>query len=167
MTRGLFIGRFQPFHNGHEYALKLILEECDEVIVAIGSTQKNFTLDNPLTCGERIDMLWRYFKRRKILDRTIICAIPDINNNFIWPRHVLSLAPKFDIVYSGNELVLLLFQQAGIPVKRIVEINKEHLSGTVIRQLILENKEWRHLVPSIVASFLDEIGFEERLRSLA
>ncbi|MCJ7698989.1 adenylyltransferase/cytidyltransferase family protein, partial [Candidatus Bathyarchaeota archaeon] len=37
--RGLYVGRFQPFHLGHLCAVKKILGEVDEVIVAIGSAQ--------------------------------------------------------------------------------------------------------------------------------
>ena len=35
MSRGLFIGRFQPFHYGHLAALKWILSREDEVIFAL------------------------------------------------------------------------------------------------------------------------------------
>jgi len=167
MTRALFIGRFQPFHKGHEYAIDLILESCDELIIGIGSAYENYTLENPLTCGERIEILWHYLKGRDLLDRCFICTIPDIHNNFLWPRHVISLVPKFDVVYSGNNLVLLLFQSANIPIRRIQEVDKDSYSGTTIRQLILDGKPWRHLVPKTVVPLLDEIGFETRLRNLA
>lgn len=35
--RGLLIGRFQPFHLGHEYLIERIDEAVDEVVVGIGS----------------------------------------------------------------------------------------------------------------------------------
>ncbi|HDJ89497.1 MAG TPA: nicotinamide-nucleotide adenylyltransferase, partial [Thermoprotei archaeon] len=57
--RGLFIGRFQPFHLGHFYALKWILSKVDEVIIGIGSAQVSYTIKNPFTLGERIEMIWR------------------------------------------------------------------------------------------------------------
>ncbi|MGB9827817.1 MAG: adenylyltransferase/cytidyltransferase family protein, partial [Thermosphaera sp.] len=30
-------GRFQPFHNGHYSALRSLLEEYDEAVLAVGS----------------------------------------------------------------------------------------------------------------------------------
>lgn len=36
MTRGLFVGRFQPFHLGHLHVIKELLEKVDELIIAIG-----------------------------------------------------------------------------------------------------------------------------------
>jgi len=167
MGRALFVGRFQPLHKGHEYAINYILEREDELIIAIGSAQENYTLKNPLTCGERIEILWNYLKKRNVLNRCIICSVPDIHNNFLWVRHVLSLVPKFDVVYSGNELVIMLFESAGIPTHRIIEVNKDVLSGTTIRRLIIEGQEWRHLVPKEIIELLEKFNFEGRVRRLA
>ncbi|MEM2803284.1 MAG: adenylyltransferase/cytidyltransferase family protein, partial [Nitrososphaerota archaeon] len=33
--RAVFIGRFQPFHLGHLEAVKQILQECNELIIAV------------------------------------------------------------------------------------------------------------------------------------
>ncbi|MCR8453451.1 MAG: nicotinamide-nucleotide adenylyltransferase [Crenarchaeota archaeon] len=167
MPRALFVGRFQPFHKGHEHALNQILEHENEVIIAVGTTQENYTFENPLTAGERIDLIWTYLKSEGLCERAIICAVPDINNNYLWPRHVMSLVPKFDVVYSGNNLVLLLFESMNIPVKRIIEVNRSEYQGRVIRQRILEGKPWEQLVPDVVADRLKIVGFEERIRRLA
>ncbi|RLF01945.1 MAG: nicotinamide-nucleotide adenylyltransferase, partial [Thermoprotei archaeon] len=59
MGRGLFVGRFQPFHLGHLKALRWILEREDEVIICIGSAQYSHSLRNPFTVGERVEMIWR------------------------------------------------------------------------------------------------------------
>ena len=47
------MGRFQPFHLGHLELVKQILDQCDEVIIAITSAQFNY-LERPFTAGERI-----------------------------------------------------------------------------------------------------------------
>ena len=57
MTTALFIGRFQPFHKAHLQDIKAILKECDEVIIAIGSSQHSDTKDNPFSVAERIEMI--------------------------------------------------------------------------------------------------------------
>ena len=57
---GLVIGRFQPFHIGHEFLVRKALDECDKVIVGIGSAEKCYTPENPFTCGERVDMIHQW-----------------------------------------------------------------------------------------------------------
>ena len=55
--RGLFVGRFNPFHKGHLKAVQDILEQEDEIIIAIGSTQQSHTVSDPFTAGERVLMI--------------------------------------------------------------------------------------------------------------
>ncbi|MEM2975778.1 MAG: adenylyltransferase/cytidyltransferase family protein, partial [Candidatus Bathyarchaeia archaeon] len=49
MKRGLFVGRFQPFHLGHLTAVKNILKSVDELVIIVGSAQYSHRLDNPFT----------------------------------------------------------------------------------------------------------------------
>ena len=39
MKRGFYIGRFQPYHNGHQSVLEHIAGKVDEIIIGIGSAQ--------------------------------------------------------------------------------------------------------------------------------
>ena len=55
MKKALFIGRFQPFHQGHLDAIKQISE--DEIIIGIGSSQYSKTDDNPYSFEERQKMI--------------------------------------------------------------------------------------------------------------
>ena len=34
---GFVLGRFQPFHRGHQYLIEKALEQCESVIVGVGS----------------------------------------------------------------------------------------------------------------------------------
>src|SRR3989337_2069484 len=56
-TRGLYVGRFQPFHLGHLDAIKEVLKAVDELVIAIGSAQYSHNLNNPFTAGERLVMV--------------------------------------------------------------------------------------------------------------
>ena len=40
---GLYIGRFQPLHIGHTSIISKMLDECEQVIVAVGSAQESGT----------------------------------------------------------------------------------------------------------------------------
>jgi bifunctional NMN adenylyltransferase/nudix hydrolase len=53
----VFIGRFQPFHNGHAALLAQALEAAPLVVVVIGSAHQARTPKNPFTWQERAEMV--------------------------------------------------------------------------------------------------------------
>lgn len=53
----VFIGRFQPYHVGHEYAIKRALEIANRVLVLIGDSGGPRTIKNPFTFNERASMI--------------------------------------------------------------------------------------------------------------
>ena len=71
------IGRFQPFHNGHLKLAKQILKDCNELIIAVGSSQFNFTFSNPFTAGERV-----YFIHQSLLEAKIDLSKVYVRTNF-------------------------------------------------------------------------------------
>ena len=60
------MGRFQPFHLGHLELVKQILDQCDEVIIAITSAQFNYLEKDPFTAGERIEMIHNSLKEANL-----------------------------------------------------------------------------------------------------
>ncbi|MEM4389127.1 MAG: nicotinamide-nucleotide adenylyltransferase [Candidatus Micrarchaeia archaeon] len=168
--RGLFVGRFQPFHMGHLKAVEWILEKegCERVIVLVGSSQRCYDIDNPFTVGERIEMIVRTLAERGYYSRAIVLSVPDIMNNALWVAHVNSLVPPYDVVYSNNPLVKKLFEDAGKRVKSTPLFDRKAFDATRIRRSMLRGtKAWRKLVPAEVASFIDEIGGVQRIRAVA
>ena len=166
--RGLFIGRFQPFHLGHYHVIKQALSEVEELIIAVGSSQLSYTLTNPFTAGERLVMIRRAISSYNLpLERFWIIPIEDINNNSLWVSYVKSLVPSFSIVYSNNSLVRILFTDAHYEVKQIPLIKRTEYSATYIRKLMINGKKWDHLVPPAVAEYLKEIEAERRLKILS
>lgn len=165
--RVLFPGRFQPFHNGHLSALRQLLAEFDEVILAIGSAQDGYTCKNPFTASERWEMVYRVVKSLNLVGRVWILPVPDINMPPAWTAYTLSLVPRVDAVASGNPQILYLFEWLGFKVKKIMLVEPERYHGTRIRNLMLAGSdEWRELVPPEVAEYIDEIRGVERIRRL-
>ncbi len=79
LKRGLFVGRFQPFHKGHLNAVKFILKQVEELILVVGSAQHSHDSVNPFTTGERIYMVRLAFKESRIdLNTHIIVPVPDV-----------------------------------------------------------------------------------------
>ncbi len=163
--RGLYIGRFQPFHLGHQAVLQKISEDVDEIVIVIGSAQESHTPENPFTAGERIDMITAALEGLR--DRCYVIPLQDVLRNAIWVDHVTSMAPRFDVVFSNNPLVVQLFCEAGIEVKKPPMYQRERYSGTAIRRLMLSGGDWRGLLPKAVASVVDEIGGVERLINIS
>jgi len=168
-VRGLYIGRFQPFHYGHLMAIKWILNHVDELIIAIGSAQYSHTLRNPFTVGERMEMIWRTLKAEGLLSKCIISVVPDTNScHSIWVAVVKQYCPRFDVVFTNDPLSYRLFNEAGIDVRRIPFFKREVYNATRIRELMIRGEEkWRSYVPKEVSKFIDEIHGVERLRFLA
>lgn len=166
VRRGLFLGRFQPYHKGHQAVIDHIVKnkEIDELIIAVGSAQWSHDLKNPFTAGERIMMIT---KALADLDMTIyVLPIEDIERNSLYVAHIRSLTPPFGVVYSNNPLVVRLFEEAGIEVRQVPFVNREDFWGTKIRELMLVGEEWRKLVPEPVCRVIDEIGGVERVRQI-
>jgi len=165
--RGLVIGRYQPFHNGHLEVIKEIIEdnECDELILAIGSAQESHTGINPFTAGERILMIDCALSSEGIKNYYLI-PIVDINRYSVWVSHVESLVPPIDIVYTNNSLTKRLFKERGYKVKTPKLYDRNMYSGTKIRELIINDGQWSQLVPSEVVKIINEIDGINRLKDL-
>lgn len=53
----VFIGRFQPFHNGHLEIIEAALQKAKNIIVVIGSARSGRNIKNPWTYQERCNMI--------------------------------------------------------------------------------------------------------------
>jgi nicotinamide-nucleotide adenylyltransferase len=168
VKRGLFVGRFQPFHKGHLEAIKAVLKEVDELGVVIGSAQYSHRKDNPFTAGERVTMIRKALEEAEIpAARWWIVPVPDVHVHMVWVAEVVGYVPKFDVVYSNDPLTKRLFLEAGFKVKPFPLHKREVYSATEIRERILNGKDWKTLVPKSVVKIIEEIGGVERLQDLA
>ncbi len=160
--RGFYIGRFQPFHNGHLSVVKEMVNHVDTVIIGIGSAETNYTSDNPFTAGERFSMIENSIK--DICNYHII-PIRNINNYALWVKHLSLLLPPFQKVFTGSPLIKTLFE--GEKQYDVIEIQKNiNISGTEIREKITKKEDWQQYVPTAVKQFLEEINAYKRLNNI-
>jgi nicotinamide-nucleotide adenylyltransferase len=165
--RGLFVGRFQPFHSGHLNAIKNVLKEVDELIIVIGSAQYSHNLTNPFTAGERLTMIRKALEEAKIdFSRIWIVPVPDVHLHMMWVSSIEGYTPKFDVVYSNEPLTRRLFIEARYRVKAIHFYERKLYSSTEIRKRMLKDESWEKLIPKSVAVFIKEIDGINRLRDL-
>ncbi|SFF93449.1 nicotinamide-nucleotide adenylyltransferase [Halopelagius inordinatus] len=163
--RGFYIGRFQPYHNGHHQMVKEIATEVDELVLGIGSAGDSHSTRNPFTAGERIMMV-----AKSVVDfdiTTYAVPIEDLERNSVWVSHVQSMSPAFDVAYSNNPLVIQLFKEAGVEVRQSPMFNRGVLQGTELRNRMMNGEEWRSLVPEPVVGVIDEIGGIERIQRVS
>ena len=76
MIYSLFIGRYQPFHKGHEALIRKVLDEGKNVLIACRIT--GVDKQNPYNYHERIKKIRNVFPYKQYGKRVRIIAIPDI-----------------------------------------------------------------------------------------
>ncbi len=163
--RGFYIGRFQPYHNGHHHMVEEIAKQVDELVLGIGSAGDSHSPRNPFTAGERVMMLTKSVAEFDMT--TYVVPIEDLERNSVWVSHVESMSPAFDVAFSNNPLVVQLFNEAGVEVRQSPMFRREVLEGTELRQRMIEGDEWRDLVPEPVIDVIDEIDGIERIQRVS
>ena len=166
--RGLMMGRFQPFHLGHLELVKQILNECDEVIIALTGSQFNYIEKDPFTSGERIGMIHQTLKENNIdLAKCYIIAIENQFNVATWASYLKSSLPHFDKVYSGNDYVVMLLADSGITVVSPKFLDRGQYNATKIRKMIASDEEWENLVPAPVSEIIKKINGVTRIKTIS
>jgi len=166
-NRGLYVGRFQPFHLGHLESIKNVLKEANEAVIAIGSAQYSHNITNPFTAGERLVMIRRALEEAEIdLTKVWVVPVPDVHLHMLWVAALEGYTPKFDVVYSNEPLTRRLFIEAGYKVKRIKFFDRKDYNSTLVREKMVKDDSWTALVPQSVAEFIVEIDGVNRLRDL-
>jgi nicotinamide mononucleotide adenylyltransferase len=72
----LFIGRYQPFHDGHEALIRSVLDEGKDVCIALRDT--NISDMDPYSVRERVQMIAARFEKELAEERILIAVLPDI-----------------------------------------------------------------------------------------
>jgi bifunctional NMN adenylyltransferase/nudix hydrolase len=78
----VFIGRFQPFHKGHESVIDTAIEKAKEVIIVVGSSFASRSTRNPFTFDERKAMI-----------------------KAVYPQDNVKVVPMSDYPYDDNKWV--------------------------------------------------------------
>ena len=162
---GLLIGRFQPFHLGHLEALQFALSKVDKLWVGLGSSNKPVEKNNPFTAEQRKEMILSSIDD-SMKEKISIYFIPDVDNHIRWIEKIDTIVPKFDIIFSNDDLTKHLYSKRKIEVLSIPFLNRESLSGTNIRNLIVSDQKWDNLVPTGTRNILKSTGAKEHLKNL-
>ena len=99
----IYIGRFQPFHVGHEQAIRSALNLSKRVIVLVGSSFQPRTIKNPWTFEERRNMITHGLNAtQEDLKRVRIEPLPDQSyNDQKWVANVQQIV---EMVIVGDNI---------------------------------------------------------------
>jgi len=162
---GLLIGRFQPFHLGHLEAVNFALNKVENLWIGIGSSNKYNEKKNPFSADERRKMITLSVDD-SIITRIKIFDIPDVGDHEKWTYSIDKIVPEYNLVFSNDEFTKTLFEKREMNVVPVVLKDRGKLSGTNIRELIADNKNWQDLVPQGTRKVIDNLNAKERLKDL-
>ena len=162
---GLLIGRFQPFHLGHLDALRFALSKVDKLWIGLGSSNRPLQKNNPFSAEERKEMILSSIDE-SMKSRIQIYFIPDLENHIKWIELIDTLVPKFDTIFTNDELTRHLYSKRDVEVLPIPFVKRDILSGTNIRDMIISDQTWEDLVPEGTKNFLHKTSAKQRLKNL-
>lgn len=166
----VFIGRFEPFHNGHHTVVTHALNHAKKLIVLIGSAGKPRSTKNPWNANEREVMIRAAVGVQA--DRLLIRGLSDhLYNETAWIGQVQRLVREAVQADGGNEsdrIGLIGRDKDGssyylreFPQWELIDVQHcEALSATEIRDHLFSGDEGGQLlikanVPSPVCAMLD------------
>jgi len=171
-----FIGRFQPFHNGHKAVVDEALTKAEKVALVIGSDQQPRYARNPWTTQERIDMITAVYPDEVASGRLHFC--PQVDHTYNLDRWIggiqssaVTVAQKtHNMGIIGHSKDASSFYLKAFPTWENIEAaNVEGINATDIRKDYLENEDWQtrwsEKLPEEVLHWLedwqDSTGFEQ------
>jgi nicotinamide-nucleotide adenylyltransferase len=178
---GVIHGRFQVLHNDHVRYLLSSMEHCRHLVVGITNAepdmihdetadpQRSTALGNPLT----------YYERYQLVRSGLVESGVELNDFSIVPLPISQ--PERYRYYVPLDAVFFLsiyddwgrrkkqyFESLGLTTHVLREVTpaEKGISGTDVRQRIMDGEPWHHLVPASVAALLENWNIATRLRDI-
>ncbi len=133
------LGRFQPLHKGHTSLIKdaeswrLNNSPNSKLIIAIGSSNRPETLDNPWSYDERKEMISIWIKSNEGYEDTIIVGIPDIEDPPNWVIHAEKYHGKHGILFTSDQYSAELYSKSDWKVIIAPFEDREKFEGWRVR----------------------------------
>lgn len=142
---GLLCGRFQPVHKGHIELIREALNNCEHLIIAVGSAQESGTKRNPFDFEARKELLrrsmWGLGARVTIIP---VNDRPQVADDSSWGKYLINevfvqtgVVPTIN--FSGSEEIRShWFDEVEIE-QMTIDRNITPISATELRKTILDN----------------------------
>lgn len=139
---GVFIGRFQPFHNSHLRAVQEASTQVEELIIIIGSANASRSVKNPFTFPERESMIRKTLQRELTEFKGVLHIVPARDyfySDTTWAVQIQNIVHNI----TGNESNVCLignYKDASsyyinlFPQWELLQVSADHLNATKIRE---------------------------------
>ena len=157
----IYIGRFQPIHNGHIKVIDEAMLVSDKIIIICGSIDKFNTEKNPLSFDQR-KMLIESVIESKYSGRYHIIGVKDMPKESDWNKGILSQVNNI----SGNSKNIAIighfkddssYYLKNFPMWGLVTVdNHMNINATDIRKAITKGnmEAVKDLLPSNVLDYM-------------
>ena len=133
------LGRFQPFHHGHALLIKAAEEwrrlNASELplVIAIGSSNRPESMENPWSSAERIAMLNIWLETHGIDDVSIV-TVPDIEDPPNWVAHAKRYHGAAGVFFTSDVSSAELYESAGWSVVMTSLEQRDSFEGWRVRE---------------------------------
>ena len=138
---GVYIGRFQPFHKGHQYVIDQMQKEVDEILVLVGSSNLRRSIKNPFDFDLLVSAITSY-----ITIPSVVLPLNDyIYNDTRWVTQVRGIVEgecleDTEVVLYGHSKDESSFYLKMFPEWGFQEVdNFQEINATQIRDSYFEN----------------------------
>ena len=173
-----FIGRFQPFHDGHKSVVDVALTKAKKVAIVLGSHLQPRTARNPFTTQERIDMISSVYPDEVASGR--IKFVPQVDHTYNLPRWIAGVSTGVSTVAHtpftpdpvnigliGHSKDHSSFYLKSFPTWGNIEAdNLEDIHATDIRNEFFNDVAVVDYLPAPVANFLHEFQHTDSFESV-
>lgn len=164
---GVYIGRFQPFHNAHLSNVREALGQVDQLVIVLGSAGKYRTWKNPFTMYERTKLIVGALTESE-RERIQIIAVDDYDSNADWTNKIVqdvatttSNVTAENITLFGHAKDESTFYLSLFPQWKFVDVcadETNELSATFVRNAWMNHDDLTvaNSVPNNVYQFLKD-----------
>lgn len=179
---GVIHGRFQIFHLKHMEYLLAAKMRCKKLFIGITHSDiVSFATTSPLDLHgvTKRDNPLSYFERMQMIQGALLdFGVKREEYEMIpfpisQPDLILQYAPKeatyfMSLCGEWDEERQRILQGQGLETEVLWNRTEEErgTTGTEVRQLIAEGKEWQQLVPKTVAEYLTSHKMDQRIKTL-
>lgn len=137
----VYVGRFQPFHNGHKFVIEEGLKHAKKVVILCGSANSAKSERNPWNYEERKHCIENSFPGI-LKDNLIIFPLNDHKNDQDWKQEVRKIVAKISnkkdkIILIGHYKDSSSYYLKLFPDWQLLQVdNFQNINATDIRKTI-------------------------------
>lgn len=145
--------------------LRSLLQRHARVVLSISQAHISHTERDPLTGGERFELLRDHVHQQALERRVDIVPVPFDSFQTCWVPWIRVIAPRFDTAYARNPLIREILAYWDVTLEPL-DLERSG-SATEVRRRMVSDADWTALVPASIAAGLHRLRVPERVAVLA